>query len=66
MLVGKHLVIDGLQAKLIVVLAPLEHSTRVDKVEADISKLADDYPDAEYLTSSAIPKFAERVLAEAK
>jgi hypothetical protein len=65
-LVGNHLVVDGLKAKLIVVLAPLELSARVQKVESEIAELAADYPSAEYISSSAIPTFANRVLAEAK
>jgi hypothetical protein len=65
-LVGNHLQVDGLKAKLIVVLTPLELSKKVQEVESEITQLANDYPNAEYVTSSAIPKFAGRVLAEAK
>ena len=65
-LVHNHLEIDGLKAKLIVVVTPLELSTRIEKIESEIAELARDYPGAEYITSSAIPNFAQRVLAEAK
>jgi hypothetical protein len=64
-LVGNHLQVDGLKAKLIVVLTPLELSKKVHEVESEITQLASDYPNAEYVTSSAIPEFAGRVLAEA-
>ncbi len=64
--VGKHLVIDGLRAKLVVVVAPVEFSNRVTKLEAEIEKLAADYPDADYVTSSRIPELARRIIAEAK
>jgi hypothetical protein len=64
--VRKHLVIDNLSAKLLIVVTPVAYTARVREVEEDIEKLAADYPDTEYLTSARIPELAQRVLSEAK
>ena len=44
--VSRHLIVDELKAKLVVVVTPVEFSSRTQKIEAEIIKVATDYPEA--------------------
>lgn len=64
-LVDKHLLVHGLKAKLIVVVAPEKQDEKTDAIEREIERIDKDFP-AEYVLSRAIPAFADQVKSEAE
>ncbi|MCG3128299.1 MAG: hypothetical protein CHACPFDD_03181 [Phycisphaerae bacterium] len=63
--VTKHLRVNDLAARLVVVAAPLLVGARTVDTEAKLASLYHDFPDAEWVPSASIPTFAQRVEAAA-
>ncbi len=63
--VSKRLQIEFLSARLIIVAAPLLKGTKSAQAEAEFPQLESDFPEAKWIQSDDIGKFAQQVEAEA-